>query len=77
MASDGMAGVTRVAEDRPDLVLVDLGLSVMNGSDVARAIRSCVRVERHISASGRRRLQDAAASPSRNDISTGVSRADR
>lgn len=39
MAADGMAGVTRVIEDKPDLALIDVGLPVMNGYEVARAIR--------------------------------------
>ncbi len=36
---DGASALDRVAEDRPDLVILDLGLPDIDGLDVARAIR--------------------------------------
>jgi len=38
-ASDGVSGVERVLQERPDIALIDVGLPGMNGYDVARAIR--------------------------------------
>lgn len=40
LASTGPAAVTAVRSDRPDLVVLDLGLPGMDGYDVTRAIRS-------------------------------------
>jgi CheY-like chemotaxis protein/two-component sensor histidine kinase len=38
-AEDGPSGVDRVLHERPDVALIDIGLPLMNGYDVARAIR--------------------------------------
>jgi two-component system, OmpR family, KDP operon response regulator KdpE len=38
-APDGTAGLTAMARDRPDVVIVDLGLPDMDGTDVIRGIR--------------------------------------
>jgi CheY-like chemotaxis protein len=40
MAADGRAGLERVLSERPDVVLIDIGLPGMNGYDIARAIRA-------------------------------------
>src|SRR6188768_1052278 len=39
MADDGPSGVERITQDRPDIALIDVGLPLLNGYDVARAIR--------------------------------------
>jgi two-component system KDP operon response regulator KdpE len=38
-ASDGISGLATVARERPDVVIVDLGLPDMDGADVIRGIR--------------------------------------
>jgi two-component system, OmpR family, KDP operon response regulator KdpE len=38
-ASDGAAGLTAMARDRPDVVVLDLGLPDMEGTEVIRGIR--------------------------------------
>jgi two-component system, OmpR family, KDP operon response regulator KdpE len=38
-ASDGASGLATVARERPDVVIVDLGLPDMDGADVIRGIR--------------------------------------
>jgi two-component system CheB/CheR fusion protein len=38
-AADGGAGADLIIEHRPDLALVDIGLPVMSGYDVARKVR--------------------------------------
>ena len=38
-ASDGAAGLAAMARDRPDVVVLDLGLPDMDGTDVIRGIR--------------------------------------
>jgi two-component system KDP operon response regulator KdpE len=38
-ASDGTSGLATVARERPDVVIVDLGLPDMDGADVIRGIR--------------------------------------
>jgi two-component system KDP operon response regulator KdpE len=38
-ASDGTSGLAAVARERPDVVIVDLGLPDMDGADVIRGIR--------------------------------------
>jgi two-component system KDP operon response regulator KdpE len=38
-ASDGASGLAAVARERPDVVILDLGLPDMNGTDVIRGIR--------------------------------------
>jgi signal transduction histidine kinase/CheY-like chemotaxis protein len=40
LASDGQEGVALVLESKPDLALVDIGLPVMDGFAVARAVRA-------------------------------------
>jgi signal transduction histidine kinase len=39
LASDGRSGMELVLRERPDVALIDVGLPLMNGYDVARAIR--------------------------------------
>jgi two-component system OmpR family response regulator len=39
-AADGMAGLTRAREDHPDLIVLDLMLPRMSGSDVCRLVRN-------------------------------------
>ena len=38
-AADGLSGVHRVLDNRPDIALIDVGLPLMNGYEVAREIR--------------------------------------
>jgi two-component system, OmpR family, KDP operon response regulator KdpE len=38
-AADGATGLTAMARDRPDVVIIDLGLPDMDGTDVIRGIR--------------------------------------
>ncbi|HMK22592.1 MAG TPA: response regulator [Terriglobales bacterium] len=40
-ASDGLAAVEKAQELRPDLILLDIGLPMMNGIEAARRIRQC------------------------------------
>lgn len=40
LANDGTSGVAMVRSERPDLVILDIGLPGMDGYDVTRAIRS-------------------------------------
>jgi signal transduction histidine kinase/FixJ family two-component response regulator len=40
LAHDGQVALTRAAESRPDIVLMDLGLPVLDGYQVAAALRS-------------------------------------
>jgi two-component system cell cycle response regulator DivK len=40
VASDGHAAVLVAASDRPDLILMDIGLPGLNGLDAVRAIRA-------------------------------------
>ena len=40
LAEDGEQGVRRCREDRPDLVLMDLGLPVMDGFEATRRIKA-------------------------------------
>ena len=41
-ASDGLEALQKVAELRPDLILLDIGLPSLNGIEVARQMRSLV-----------------------------------
>ena len=43
-ASDGTEALTRARTDAPDLIVLDLGLPVLDGLDVARALRRDSRV---------------------------------
>jgi CheY-like chemotaxis protein len=47
VAYDGPAAIAMAEEFEPEIVLVDLGMPVMNGYEVARALRSGNRA-RHI-----------------------------
>ncbi|MGG5889041.1 response regulator [Falsiroseomonas sp. HC035] len=40
LAHDGQAGVDKVRSDRPDLVLLDMNLPVMDGWTAARALKA-------------------------------------
>jgi two-component system, sensor histidine kinase len=42
VAEDGPSGVDRVLHEQPDVALVDIGLPLMNGYEVARAIRRVI-----------------------------------
>ena len=44
VAGDGQAGVEAVLRERPDLVLMDINMPVMNGLDAARQILGDYRV---------------------------------
>jgi len=41
-ASDGLEAIQKAVELRPDLILLDIGLTSLNGIEVARQIRSLV-----------------------------------
>ena len=43
-ASDGLAALKLLADHRPDLAIVDLRLSKLNGTDVLKFIRSNARL---------------------------------
>jgi CheY-like chemotaxis protein len=42
-AHDGEAGVALICAEKPDVALVDIGLPLKNGYDVAREVRSTLR----------------------------------
>ena len=46
-ASNGRHGLERVAEVRPDLVVLDFMMPIMNGADMAKALRASPQT-RHI-----------------------------
>jgi CheY-like chemotaxis protein len=66
IASDGAAGVALARAFDPDLVLCDLGLPVMDGLAVARAIRTdpALRDRRLVAISGYAQPEDVAQSRS-------------
>jgi DNA-binding NarL/FixJ family response regulator len=41
-ASDGLEAIQKAVELRPDLIVLDIGLPILNGIEVAREIRSLV-----------------------------------
>jgi two-component system, sensor histidine kinase len=47
-ASDGVAGLQAVLTQRPDVALVDIGLPLMDGYEVARRIRATEKAGEHI-----------------------------
>jgi two-component system, sensor histidine kinase len=42
MAADGVAGLELVLRERPDVALIDVGLPLMNGYEVAKAIKAVI-----------------------------------
>ncbi len=42
VAADGLEGVRRALEFRPEVALVDLGLPLLNGFEVARRVRAAL-----------------------------------
>ena len=63
VAADGLQGYEAIERDRPDVVLVDLGLPGINGYDVARKVR-CQLADRSIrlvALTGYGRAEDRAA----------------
>ena len=42
-AHDGASGIAMICEERPDVALVDIGLPVKNGYEVAREVRAALR----------------------------------
>ena len=59
-AADGAAGVALVAENAPDVALIDIGLPGMDGFDVAAALRSAGSSTHLIAVSGYGRAEDRA-----------------
>jgi two-component system KDP operon response regulator KdpE len=42
-AIDGSSGLAAVARDRPDVIILDLGLPDMDGTEVIHGVRGCPR----------------------------------
>jgi DNA-binding response OmpR family regulator len=59
-AADGEAGVAAALELAPDLVLVDIGLPLLDGYEVARQLRAANREMRLIALTGYGRDEDKA-----------------
>ncbi len=61
-ADSGAAALKQLTEDKPDLVVLDLGLPDMNGLEVIRAIRKISdRADRRAVGQGRRAEQGRGA----------------
>ncbi len=46
VAKDGVAGAQRILEPRPDVALVDVGLPLIDGYEVARRVRAGILADR-------------------------------
>jgi two-component system, OmpR family, KDP operon response regulator KdpE len=60
-ASDGTSGLTAMARDRPDVVILDLGLPDMHGTDVIRGIRGWSTAPIIVLSAGEQELQKVQA----------------
>jgi two-component system KDP operon response regulator KdpE len=60
-ASDGTSGLTAMARDRPDVVILDLGLPDMHGTDVIRGIRGWSNAPIIVLSAGEQELQKVQA----------------
>jgi len=60
-ASDGATGLMRVLQDQPDVSLVDIGLPVLNGLEVARHARAAGYAGRMVALSGYGQHRDVDA----------------
>ena len=62
-AADGRAGFEAIERERPDVVLLDIGLPEMDGFEVARRVRSDLRDQaiRLVALTGYGRADDRAA----------------
>ena len=61
LASDGATGLMRVLHDQPDVSLVDIGLPVLNGLEVARHARAAGYAGRMVALSGYGQHRDVDA----------------
>lgn len=60
-ASDGASGLSTMAKTRPDVVILDLGLPDMHGTDVIRGIRGWSAVPIIVLSAGEQELQKVQA----------------
>jgi two-component system KDP operon response regulator KdpE len=60
-ASDGTSGLSAMARDRPDVVILDLGLPDMHGTDVIRGIRGWSNAPIIVLSAGEQELQKVQA----------------
>jgi two-component system KDP operon response regulator KdpE len=60
-ASDGTSGLSAMARDRPDVVILDLGLPDMHGTDVIRGIRGWSSAPIIVLSAGEQELQKVQA----------------
>ena len=60
-ASDGTSGLSAMARDRPDVVILDLGLPDMDGTDVIRGIRGWSNAPIIVLSAGEQELQKVQA----------------